>query len=74
MANRCPMPYCILCSPRTAGSPSSKSSRCRAKKVLLREMIGADGVVKLVNADGKELAVSKAKLSEATEPEHAYPT
>src|SRR5208283_810249 len=31
--------------------------------------IGADGVVKLVNADGKELAVSKAKLSEATEPE-----
>ena len=39
-----------------------------SKKVLLREIIGADGVVKLLNADGKELAVSKGKLSEAKEP------
>jgi ferric-dicitrate binding protein FerR (iron transport regulator) len=40
-----------------------------AKKVLLREVYGADGVVKVLDGDGKELTTHKGTLSAAREPD-----
>ena len=53
---------------RPAGRAAARV-RCRRQEVLYREIIAADGVVRLLDAKGKELLVRKATLREAAAPD-----